>query len=174
MIDPLVSLVLSISLALLFLNAGRHKLSLPERFKAQLSAYQILPLSWVSFVARFLPWLEVVLAVALLIPGTRVYGGLVAGTLLVIYAAAVTVNLLRGRAYIDCGCGDRPQQLTYWLSIRNLACAMAAGSLLIPIDNRALVPIDLLFVALLSLALILVYLVFEQILQNLRFEPRRG
>ena len=55
MIDPLTVLVLSTSLALLFLTAAMHKLNSSARFRAQLAAYELVPSAILPGLARAIP-----------------------------------------------------------------------------------------------------------------------
>jgi len=166
MIDPLIPLVIATSLALLFFMAARHKLASLPHFQAQLAAYRILPAKLTAPAARSLPWLEMLLVFALLIPVSRAPAGLAAGLLLLVYAAGMAVNLGRGRRQIDCGCGDAPQPLSPWLLLRNVICAAGALSLALPVASRPLVAADLVFVALFTAAFALSYLMFEHLTRN--------
>lgn len=166
MIDPLLPLVISTSLALLFFMAARHKLSDNRRFEAQLAAYRLLPDSVLGVSAKVLPWLEMSLVFMLLIPITRPFAASVAAALLVIYALAMAVNIRRGRSEIDCGCGDKPQSLSVMLLIRNAVLASGALLLVIPVIERSITTIDLIFVALFTAVLAMAYLMVEQLVNN--------
>jgi len=166
MIDPLLPLVISTSLALLFFMAARHKLGDNRRFEAQLAAYQIVPNPLLRISAKTLPWIEMSLVFLLLIPFTRAFAASIAATLLVVYALAMAVNLSRGRSEIDCGCGDKPQTLSVMLLVRN--AVLAAGSLLlvVPVIERAITTTDLVFVVLFTAVLAMVYLMVELLVRN--------
>ncbi|MGQ9425437.1 MauE/DoxX family redox-associated membrane protein [Gilvimarinus sp. F26214L] len=166
MIDPLILLVISTSLALLFFMAARHKQADYARFQVQLDAYQIVPDPLVKPVARVLPWLEMTLVVLLLVPATRAVAGTLAASLLVIYAIAMSISLMRGRSEIDCGCGGSPQTLSGWLLLRNAVLAMGALSLAVPSSARALSLLDASLMVLLTAALALSYLMVEQLIRN--------
>jgi len=166
MIDPLLPLVISTALALLFFMAARHKLGDKRRFEAQLAAYQIVPAPLLRVSARTLPWIEMSLVFLLLIPFTRAFAASIAATLLVMYALAMAVNISRGRREIDCGCGDKPQTLSVTLLVRN--AVLAAGSLLlvVPVMDRAMTTTDLVFVVLLTTVLAMAYLMVELLVRN--------
>lgn len=166
MIDPLISLVISTALALLFFMAARHKQSDYRRFQAQLSAYELLPVSLLGPVARALPWLEMALVFGLLVPVSRPLAAMAAACLLVIYALAMAVNLMRGRSEIDCGCGGSPQALSGWLLLRNGVLATGAILLVLPTSPRTLSLVDGTFVALLTATLASSYLMVEQLVRN--------
>ena len=113
--------------ALVFARAAAFKLRDVEAFADALAAYRILPIGTVEPAALALPIVEAACALALVAPATRVAGEVTAAVLLVVFALAVGLNLLRGRREIDCGCGDpsRRQPLAWSLVIRNLAFAAA-------------------------------------------------
>ncbi len=168
MLDPLIPLVLATALALLFGMAAQHKLGLlkNKRFAAQLQAYALLPDALVTAVARVLPWLELAIAFALLLPILRNAGALAGSMLLLVYAVAMGINLLRGRRDIDCGCGDAPQKLSWWLVARNIVLAALVLLPLVPQTLRTLQFTDLVFVVLLTLLLAIGALALDQLLRN--------
>lgn len=121
MLLSIVSLSFALMLAAILLVAASHKLREPRRFARQLDAYGLLPEARVGVVARMLPWGEVVIALALLVPALRPFAGMAAAALLMTYTAAIAFNLWRGRDAIDCGCNgpgvERP--LDRALVVRN-------------------------------------------------------
>lgn len=168
MIDPLLPLVFATALALLFGMAAQHKLGVlkNKRFAAQMQAYALLPESLVGPAARVMPWLELGVALALLVPQTRAAAAVLAVALLLMYAVAMAINILRGRSDIDCGCGDAPQQLSWWLVARNGALALLALLPLVPATARALQFTDFFFVVLLTLLMSIAALALDQLLRN--------
>ena len=102
--DPAIDLILRATLALLFLVAAGHKLGDPGRFRATFADYRLVPEALVGPVARAVPLAEACVAALLAVPGTAALGKVGAAALLVVYGAAVAVNLARGRRHIDCGC----------------------------------------------------------------------
>ena len=166
MIDPPLQTVIALALALLFASAGLYKLTQTARFSAQLAEYRLLPATLVSSAARLLGAGEMLLAAALLIPMSRAYAGLAAVGLLAAYAAAIAINLLRGRSYIDCGCGDTPQMLSAWLLLRNGMLAAGAGLLVLPSAPYEFAWLDLAVYVPVFVMLCLVYLLAEQLLEN--------
>jgi len=166
MIDPLITLVISMSLALLFFMAARHKMSAPRHFEGQLAAYEILPAALVPPVARVLPWVEMAVVFLILVPATRPFAAFLATVLLTTYALAMATNLLRGRKDIDCGCGGQPQVLSFWLLLRNAVLVAGSCLLLAPADGRALAWGDIPILILLTAVLAMVYLLVEQLVRN--------
>ena len=166
MIDPLITIVIATSLAILFLLAARHKLSEPARFEAQLAAYRLVPDRMLTPVARSLPWVEMAVALGMLFAVTRPLAGSIAAALLVSYGLAMAVNLRRGRSRIDCGCGDTPQPLSVWLLLRNALLAAGAILLSAPVATRPLDLLDMLFAILFVAAISLSYTMLEQLSRN--------
>lgn len=166
MIDPLLPLVIATALALLFFMAARHKLNDNRRFQAQLAAYQLVPEPLLAISAKTLPWIEMSLVFTLLIPYTRVLAASLAATLLVVYALAMAINMSRGRSEIDCGCGDIPQTLSPMLLLRNAVLAAGALVLTVPVVERAITTMDLIFVALFTAVLATAYLMVELLVRN--------
>lgn len=166
MIDPLIVLIISASLALLFFMAARHKMSDFPRFKAQLAAYDLLPIALVPLAARVLPLIEMALVFMLLVPFFRTFAALVAAVLLSVYALAMAVNMLRGRTDIDCGCGGQPQLLSPWLLLRNFVLLAGSCLLLAPAGDRVMVWADAFLLVLMTAVLAMVYLMVEQLVRN--------
>ena len=129
-IDPVISHILRGLIALVFAEAVYHKLSDMRAFRDTLANYQLVPERSLRLVAAAIIALEIAAAVSLLWPGAP-SAPAVAASILVVYAAAIAINLLRGRGSIDCGCSGAVvrQSLSAGLVIRNavlVACCWAA------------------------------------------------
>jgi hypothetical protein len=149
MIDPVVELSICAGLALLFAVAAWHKASDQARFAGVLRAYEVLP-SWLALPAtRLVPMLEASIAMGLLYAPTRRAAALAAVTLLVAYTMAISLNLVRGRREIDCGCFAASSRvpLSNWLVLRNVVVIASACTLLLPVRARALIWVDGLTIA---------------------------
>jgi hypothetical protein len=165
-LNPLLVLLIALSLALLFAHAGWLKRADGSRFTAQLAAYRLLSARWLPLVAAALPVLELSVALLLLWPATRAAAGTCAALLLAVYALAIGINLRRGRAAIDCGCGGPPQPLSWWLVLRNLLLAAVALLLSLPAAPRALAAGDFALLAALCVLLLLAWAAAGQLLRN--------
>ncbi|MBB6520945.1 MauE/DoxX family redox-associated membrane protein [Pseudoteredinibacter isoporae] len=120
----------------LFLTAGLAKFRHLAYSAEAIEAYQLTPANWSAALARVLAMLEVLLAVFLLIPGSRRFAVPVAALLLMTYALAIGINLLRGRKRLDCGCNgpEARQNISWWLFGRNLLfVALLAVSYQLPL-----------------------------------------
>ena len=133
--DPVLTVALGWPLAVLFGASARHKLRAFHPFTAVMWNYGLLPLAAIRPVAVALIVTEAMLAVAFLVPASVPAAGWAAALLMLLYAFAIGVNLLRGRYDMSCGCdgGGREQPLRPALLVRNaviaLAALIAAGSL---------------------------------------------
>ena len=160
-----VQSAIALALAVLFAFAATHKLTDRLRFEAQLAEYDLLPARLVPAAVFALIGAEVATAAMLLWRGSWALAGLLAGALLLVYAAAIAINLLRGRSHIDCGCGSTPVLLSPWLVLRNLLLAGGALTLLYPV---AVTPPLLWWLMVLPSAALLVlsYAALAQLLDN--------
>jgi hypothetical protein len=142
-VDPALAIASRLGLALLFGWAATHKLRDGARFRAALADYGLLPARWVHAGARTLTAGETCIAAALCVPAlSRVAAG-VAAIMLMVYAVAIAVNLLRGRRDIDCGCGaGAAQPLRFALILRNAILATTAAAAALPATARPMSWID--------------------------------
>lgn len=147
MIDPLIGMVLAAGFAILLLGAAWHKLSARATFAAALEDYRLLPASLVPAAATALPVGEAALAAAWLSGAAGVAVAASTALLMALYALAIAINLLRGRAHIGCGCGfggrsDDGQSLSWSLVGRNTVLAVLALVAGAPHTTRSLGAID--------------------------------
>lgn len=176
MLDPLLFQLISVSFCLLLIAAGMHKLAERLRFQGILAAYQILPAFLIVPLSLLIPVFELLLGLGWAI-GWRI--GLVAtatASLFALYAVAMSINLIRGRSYIDCGCGlssakahsedNGVQRLSVWLVSRNIfliGFALAAGA---GMTGRNFALLDFVSLIAATLALVFIYGAFHQLLVN--------
>ncbi len=96
--------------------------------------YRILP-RWMALpAAALLPPVEMILSILILSAQFRPLPALAAIALLLLFVAAMTVNIMRGRDQIDCGCGEAflRQTLNWALVARNgLLAALLLPSLIV-------------------------------------------
>jgi uncharacterized membrane protein YphA (DoxX/SURF4 family) len=102
---PWLTTRVQIALGLFFVAAALPKLADPPSFAHMIYNYRIAPGPLVNLSALVLPWLELLCGVALLLGIWSRTAALVVGGLLVVFTAAVSLNLLRGHA-VECGCFD--------------------------------------------------------------------
>ena len=173
--DPALSLTAAVAVAGILIASAVPKLQAMAYFEGIVVDYQILPEAPARWFARTLPWLELLVALALIPPLSRSLAAGVAAVLVCAFAVGVAVNLLRGRNRMDCGCSALSQPaagetLSWPLLGRNVfllvLLAMSAG-----VDSgralRALQWVDAMSVIFGSAALLGLYLAADQLLANL-------
>jgi hypothetical protein len=166
-VDPLPATVIAFCLAVLFASAAGAKLLDIGRFRDVLAGYRVLPPRIVPVFAWLVPTLEALLALGWLAqPGLTVAAS--SAALLSIYAAAIAVNLLRGRTDISCGCSfGNTDRVSWWLVARNSLIALAALGPGVPTQaGRALQATDYLVAGAATLAAIVLYLAGRQLMAN--------
>jgi hypothetical protein len=170
-LDPVIQHLACTLLAIVFASAAWHKLRDLLAFELALDAYALLPSTLVRPFAWILPLLEVMAAVTLLLTPTRAAGGVLALALLGLVTGAVTINLLRGRTDVGCGCGgiEDEQTLSWALVARNALLALAGLAAFVPTGARALTWLDHVSVAGGAVALFLVVALANQLIAN---QPR--
>jgi hypothetical protein len=147
--DPAIALLAKASLTLLFAAAAVHKMRHAQEFAGVVAAYQLSGERSSIVIARVLPVLELVVAIGIWAPPTRIAASLLGASLLAIYAAAIGINLGRGRRDIDCGCafsGRGRSPIGWWMLARNAVLVSVALVPAAPIASRTLSPIDALTV----------------------------
>jgi Methylamine utilisation protein MauE len=147
-LDPALRLLLRLSVSLLFLSAARHKLRDPTAFRAALHDYRLLPAMSLAPASVAIIALELFAGTGLWLPGISVAAVVTGAALLSVYGAAMSINLVRGRRHIDCGCAGpaarRP--ISAALVARNAILAVLALAAALPGAARALSWVDALTV----------------------------
>lgn len=171
MIDPLLTKAIALGFAVLFIGAAWHKLSGVDRFEAILSEYRLLPTFMNRTLAMLIPVIELLLGVGWISGLQPRTTAMVSAALLATYALAIGINLVRGRIFIDCGCGfgaaaDTEQPLSSGLVARNLLLIGLAGITLIPVSPRELGAVDYVVVLATLLTAILLYAGSGQLIKN--------
>lgn len=118
---PIFIIVAAGTLVCVFLRGAAHKFFDFTWFSHILAEYRILPAGVAVPAAGLLMGLELAVSLGLVVPQTRSIAALAAAGLLLLYAAAMAINLLRGRSRINCGCGGAGQGISWFLVGRNVA-----------------------------------------------------
>lgn len=168
LIDPAISTALSLPLAALLAASAAHKAKAPAEFSGVLRNYRIVPDRLAPMLAPIVIAVETMLAGGLLAPASRGFAGVGAAILFAVYAAAIAVNLIRGRTGIDCGCGfgRSTGRLSPALLFRNAALIASALVAALPASTRALGVFDFASVVLFTLAAGAFYLAGESLASN--------
>jgi uncharacterized membrane protein YphA (DoxX/SURF4 family) len=128
---PLLVLVCRLTLAIIFFYAGIEKIINPQEFAVAIYNYQLLPDCVINLLAIFLPWLEVIIAISLVIGIYARGAALISALLFLIFATALTINLARGLD-ISCGCfGASSGNISWFYLARDLSLFCMSVSVLI-------------------------------------------
>jgi len=142
-IDPLLPRAIALGFAVLFIAAAWHKLSDRGRFEAVLRDYQLLPAIVCPPLTLLIPGVELTLGLGWISGLLPRITAMTTAALLATYALAIGINLVRGRVYIDCGCGfgaasDTEQPLSSVLVARNILLIGVVALTLVPVAERTL------------------------------------
>lgn len=115
-------------LVIVFLSAAIPKVWSPEQFATAVWRYQILPDSLVNLAAITLPWVELLVAIALLSGRWRRAAAFTAMILLSVFTIALLAAIARG-INADCGCFSSTSAAKIsWLNpLRNIVLVMMAS-----------------------------------------------
>ncbi len=149
MIDPALALLISSCAMLLFGAAAAHKLRAVGEFAQTLAQYRLLPAAFIRIAGPALGLMEFAVCLGLPWPALRPVGAAAGVVLLLMYSAAITINLARGRRDLDCGCGGfgRRAPIASWMVVRNLSVACMLCLLEFSEASRSLEPIDAVTIA---------------------------
>ena len=139
-VDPVIAAIVQFGLGWLFLASGVQKLRRMEEFRGIVAMYRLLPQRFVTTAAWFVAGVEVAVGLAVVLDQRA--GFIAAAVVLAAYAAAMGINLARGRRFIDCGCGGTRQPLSIGLVVRNVLLSLIAVAGLLPVASRAIGWVD--------------------------------
>jgi putative oxidoreductase len=115
-----LALVLRVYIGGLFVYASMYKISYSAEFAETIASYQLVPYWAVNVSAVFLPWLELVCGVLLVVGFRAKSAAVIIGGLLVMFTAAVVINLLRDSP-IPCGCFSTVEDpISWWTVLRDV------------------------------------------------------
>jgi uncharacterized membrane protein YphA (DoxX/SURF4 family) len=97
------SLALRWSLAITFIYACIHKISVPYDFALQVATYQLLPLSIINLQAVILPWVELVTGVLLIVGLFTRPAALITCGMNIMFIVAIALAL-SADLQLQCGC----------------------------------------------------------------------
>ena len=124
-----VVLALRVALGVVFVYAAWTKLRVPwELFAMEVDSYQLLPLKAVEFVARTLPWFELVVGL-LLIAGFWLRTASLAITLLLAGFFTLMVRAYAKGMEIPCGCFGANDIISWKTLLRDGSLLAAATAL---------------------------------------------
>jgi hypothetical protein len=141
LLDPLFIRVIALGFFVLFLIAAIHKLGNRMDFLAILGAYKILPPILLRPATLVIPNMEIVVAFGWLLIGvvglTLRAVPVISAAILLMYGAAIAVNLLRGRRNIDCGCSFSSSKTEKSKGTQQISAALYCASRAITRSSRS-------------------------------------
>ena len=100
---PLLVLVARLALTGTFVMAALPKIKDPVAFSASVNAFQLVGPELSNWIALFLPWLELILGIGILLPQIRTSSGMLIAALLIVFIGLHASAWMRGLE-ISCGC----------------------------------------------------------------------
>lgn len=102
---PWLTVRVQIALGVIFIAAAWPKIIDPPSFAHMVYNYRVLPAGLINITALTMPWLEILVGLALILgiwvkPARWIVAGM-----LIVFIIAIAFNLMRDNA-IDCGCFD--------------------------------------------------------------------
>lgn len=172
-VDPVLRGVCIATLAALLLVTGWAKLRHFAAFTDAVRGYALVPEALAPAVAGVVAVLEPLAAVALLAPPWRAAGALVAGLLCALAAAALAINLARGRTELHCGCtgfaeprDGAPARIGIGHLVRASVLVLLAVVALLPDTGRATHWLDILAGSAATLVALIVLWAVDGLLLN--------
>ena len=95
--------ICQLAIGVIFAVAGLAKLGDLQAFADQIHNFRIVPVPTENLVALFLPWVELVAALALILGIRAREGALLVSAMMAVFTVAVGAALIRGLD-IECGC----------------------------------------------------------------------
>ena len=101
--NPWLTCRVQVVLGIIFVVAAWPKIVDPPSFAHMIYNYRLVPAQLINLMALTLPWVELIAGLALILGVWRRAALLLIGAMLIVFIAAIGINLGRGNA-IDCGC----------------------------------------------------------------------
>ena len=134
----IMSLSLRVYLGVVFLMAAWFKILDPREFALSVATYDILPLFLINLMAVILPWIEVFIAVTLILGWwTRASALCIAG-MMMMFIVALSLALAEGLE-MSCGCfasQEASEEINSLTLLRDFVWLAGAGFIMILDDGR--------------------------------------
>jgi len=166
--DPIAVLAIRLSLAVIFAAAALHKIRDLNGFHEAVRDYRLVPPALVTTTGALLLATELAVAVLLVLSPFSSAGLGMEAIMLLLYAFAITINLLRGRTSIDCGCNGfgSGQPISNGLVVRNVVLTGLCLSALAFAGTREMEPADIATAVIAAAAFVMLYAATNQLLAN--------
>ena len=166
---PIIVLMGLICVAGILGVSGWHKLRNPLYYQVIIQNYVKLGDTQASLINRILGVSELALATMLLIAPLAQYAAIASSLLLFAYLLLLGLQLIRGKADMDCGCSGpaaEGQKISSWLLFRNAALiALVSTAIFYPVTYG--VGLQSWMVGILSGSFLLaIYFLTEQLMNN--------
>ena len=102
---PWLTIRVQIALGAIFVVAALPKIADPPSFAHAIYNYRLVPAGLINISALIMPWVELLVGLALIIGVWKRPARWIITALLVLFIVAISVNLFRNHP-IDCGCFD--------------------------------------------------------------------
>jgi hypothetical protein len=167
-IDPAISWTVSLALTLVFGASAIIKFVDFREFRGALENYRIVPEQLSLPAAVIVPVSELAGVAGLLIPRFHLAAAMLLIVLVAVFTSAITLNLIRGRLYIDCGCfGPMLRQpLSKSLLVRNGVLMLLGAVVALPNDARVITSLDIVTITFGASTLVLLYGAANYLLAN--------
>jgi len=126
----------------LFLYAGLPKILDTMGFAASIYNYKLFPSPVIGLTAAFIPWVEVLAGIALIL-GVKARGAsLLISVLLVVFIVLAAISAIRGLD-IDCGCFSGVERKANWVAIFEDIALLGCTFIIFYLDRGRISPIAL-------------------------------
>ncbi len=140
------TVLIRVVLGAMLVFTGAVKITDPASFGQIVARYEILPAMLVPYAASFVPALELILGITLLI-GIKVRASAaIAALLMAVFIVFISINVFRGRSF-ECGCFQLhllgiglSENVSPWLILRN--CLFLAGFAILYRADRHLLSLE--------------------------------
>lgn len=125
---------LSSVIGAVLLVAGLPKVRDRARMIRVVRGYKVLPDGVAAVVGSALPYVEILLGIALILGIVPALTGSLSALLFAAFFVGLTINLIRGRRELDCGCfafgggTDEIEHIGWWHSTRAATLAIAGSA----------------------------------------------
>lgn len=130
MLLMLFSDVMALFICWLFITSGIHKLNPNNKvyYTKVMQTYGISQKYYAYFTMVTLGVIELIISAVVLIPSSRIWGGIISITLFMFYFLVMAYQIYRGKKNISCGCSGPSSELKITPSVlsRNLLLSLAA------------------------------------------------